>query len=49
MPLIKSVKQSAVRRNTEELIKEECDPKQAYAITKDVQRRAMKKPSVSSA
>lgn len=49
MPLIKSVKQSAVRQNTEELIKAGRDPKQAYAIAKDVQRRALKKPSASSA
>lgn len=49
MPLIKSVKQSAVRQNTEELIQSGRDPKQAYAIVKDVQRRAMKKPSASSA
>lgn len=49
MPLVKSVKQSAVRQNTEELIKSGRDPKQAYAIAKDVQRRAMKKPSASSA
>ncbi len=49
MPIIKSVKQSAVRQNTEELIQSGRDPKQAYAITKDVQRRAMKKPSASSA
>lgn len=49
MPLIKSVKQSAVRQNTEELIQSGRDPKQSYAIAKDVQRRAMKKPSASSA
>ncbi len=49
MPLIKSVKQSAVRQNTEELIQSGRDPKQAYAIAKDVQRSAMKKPSASSA
>lgn len=49
MPLIKSVKQSAVRQNTEELIQSGRDPKQAYAIAKDAQRRAMKKPSASSA
>lgn len=49
MPLVKSVKQSAVRQNTEELIKSGRDPKQAYAIAKDVQRRTMKKPSASSA
>lgn len=49
MPLIKSVKQSAVRQNTEELIQSGRDPKQDYAIAKDVQRRAMKKPSSSSA
>lgn len=49
MPLIKSVKQSAVRQNTEELIQSGRDLKQAYAIAKDVQRRAMKKPSASSA
>lgn len=42
MPLIKSVKQSAVHQNTEELIQSGRDPKQAYAIAKDVQRRAMK-------
>lgn len=49
MPLIKSVKQSAVRQNTEELIQSGRDPKQVYAIAKDVQRRALKKPSASSA
>ncbi|URC25458.1 hypothetical protein [Escherichia phage EC120] len=49
MPLIKSVKQSAVRQNTEELIQSGRDPKQAYAIAKAVQRRALKKPSASSA
>lgn len=49
MPLIKSVKQSAIRQNTEELIQSGRDPKQAYAIAKDIQRRALKKPSASSA
>lgn len=49
MPLVKSVKQSAVRQNTQELIASGRDPKQAYAIAKDVQRRAMRKPSASSA
>ncbi|AQY55042.1 hypothetical protein [Escherichia phage K1E] len=49
MPLIKSVKQAAVRQNAEELIQSGRDPKQAYAIAKDVQRRALKKPSASSA
>lgn len=49
MPLIKSVKQSVVRQNTEEIIQSGRDPKQAYAIAKGVQRRAMKKPSASSA
>lgn len=49
MPLIKSVKQSAVLQNTEELIQSGRDHKQAYAIAKDVQRRAVKKPSASSA
>ena len=49
MPLIKSVKQSAVRQNIEELIQSGRDPKQAYAIAKEVQRRALKKPSASSA
>ncbi|AQN31648.1 hypothetical protein C_9 [Escherichia phage vB_EcoP_C] len=49
MPLIKSVKQAAVLQNTEELIQSGRDPKQAYAIAKDVQRRTMKKPSASSA
>lgn len=34
MPLIKSVKQNAVRQNTEELIQSGRDPKQAYAIAK---------------
>lgn len=47
MPLVKSIKEKAVRKNTEELIKSGRDPKQAYAIAKDVQRRAMKKPSAS--
>lgn len=49
MPMVKSVKQSAVRQNTEELIKSGRDPKQAYAVAKDVQRRTLKKPSASSA
>lgn len=49
MPLIKSVKQASVLQNTEELIQSGRDPKQAYAIAKDVQRRTMKKPSASSA
>lgn len=49
MPLIKAVKQAAVRQNTEELVQSGRDPKQAYAIAKDVQRRTMKKPSASSA
>ncbi|UCR91921.1 hypothetical protein [Escherichia phage ULINTec7] len=49
MPLIKSVKQSAVRQNTEEPIQSGRDPKQAHAIAKDVQRRALNKPSASSA
>lgn len=49
MPLIKSVKQSAVRQNTEELIQSGRDPKQAYAIANEVQRRTMKKPSAPSA
>lgn len=47
MPLVKTIKEKAVRQNTEELIKSGRDPKQAYAIAKDVQRRAMKKPSAS--
>lgn len=49
MPLIKSVKQSTVRQNTEELIQSGRDPKQAYAIAKDVRRRVLSKPSASSA
>jgi len=49
MPLIRSVKQSAVRQNTEELIQSGRDPNQAYVIAKDIQRRALKKPSASSA
>ncbi|QBQ76763.1 hypothetical protein KAW1A4500_00057 [Escherichia phage vB_EcoP_KAW1A4500] len=49
MPLIKAVKQAAVRQNIEELIQSGRDPKQAYAIAKGVQRRVMKKPSASSA
>lgn len=49
MPLIKSKKESAVRQNTQELIASGRDHKQAYAIAKDVQRRAMRKPSASSA
>lgn len=40
MPLIKSIKQSAVRQNTEELIKSGRDHKQAYVIAKSAQRRA---------
>ncbi|AIT13725.1 hypothetical protein BJD52_gp50 [Salmonella phage BP12B] len=47
MPLVKTIKEKAVRQNTEELIKSGRDPKHAYAIAKDVQRRAMKKPSAS--
>ncbi|ADW95261.1 hypothetical protein UAB78_060 [Escherichia phage UAB_Phi78] len=47
MPLVKSIKEKAVLQNTEELIKSGRDPKQAYAIAKDVQRRALKKPSAS--
>lgn len=47
MPLIKSVKEKAVRQNTQELIASGRDPKQAYAIAKDVQRRALKKPTAS--
>lgn len=49
MPLIKSVKQAAVRQNTEELIQSGREPNKAYAIAKDIQRRALKKPSASSA
>lgn len=49
MPLIKSKKESAVRQNTQELIATGRDPKQAYAIANDVQRRAMRKHSASSA
>jgi len=49
MPLIKSKKESAVRQNTQELIASGRDPKQAYAIAKAVQRRAMRKPSASPA
>ena len=49
MPLIKSNKESAVRQNTQELIASGRNPKQAYAIAKDVQRRAMRKPSALSA
>lgn len=47
MPLIKSVKESAVRKNTAELITSGRTADQAYAIAKDVQRDAMrlKKPS----
>lgn len=47
MPLIKSVKEKSVRQNTQELIASGRDPKQAYAIAKDVQRRALKKPTAS--
>ncbi|AQN31619.1 hypothetical protein B_35 [Escherichia phage vB_EcoP_B] len=49
MPLIKPVKQAAVLQNTEELIQSGRDPKQAYAIAKDVQRRVLSKASASSA
>lgn len=49
MPLIRSVKQSAVRQSTEEFIQSGRDPTQAYAIAKDIQRRTLKKPSASSA
>lgn len=47
MPLIKSVKGSAVRENTAELIASGRPAKQAYAIAKDVQRdaRRLKEPS----
>lgn len=44
MPLIKSVKKSAVQANTKELIASGRSASQAYAIAKDVQRRAMEKP-----
>lgn len=49
MPLVKSITKKALQANTKELIASGHDPKQAYAIAKDVQRRAMKKPSASSA
>lgn len=47
MPLIKSVKDAAVRKNTAELIASGRPADQAYAIAKDVQRdaRKLKKPS----
>lgn len=47
MPLIKSVKESVVRKNTAELIASGRPADQAYAISKDVQRdaRKLKKPS----
>ena len=40
MPLIKSGKKAAVNKNTAKLIGEGYPPKQAYAIAKDVQRKA---------
>jgi hypothetical protein len=49
MPLIKGLSQKAVRQNTQELIASGRNPKQAYALAKDVQRRAMRKPFASSA
>ena len=47
MTLIKSVKGSAVRKNTAELIHSGRPADQAYAIAKDVRRdaRELKKPS----
>ena len=47
IPLIKSVKDAAVRNNTAELIASGRTADQAYAIAKDVQRdaRKLKKPS----
>lgn len=47
MPLIKSVSKKAVQENTKELIASGRDPKQAYAIAKDVQRKALRKPSAN--
>ncbi|UNI76953.1 hypothetical protein KpnPVR702_1 [Klebsiella phage KpnP_VR702] len=47
MPLINGISQKAVRQNTQELIASGRDPKQAYAIAKDVQRRALKRPTAS--
>lgn len=44
MPLIKGKSQKAVEKNTQELIASGRDPKQAYAIAKDVQRKALGKP-----
>lgn len=46
MPLIKSAGKKAVQQNTEELIASGRPANQAYAIAKDVQRKArLKKPS----
>lgn len=44
MPLIKSVAKKAVQANTKELIASGRNHKQAYAIAKDVQRKALHMP-----
>ncbi|WQZ01193.1 hypothetical protein CPT_Premi_053 [Proteus phage Premi] len=49
MPIVKSITKKALQDNTKELIASGRDTKQAYAIAKDVQRRAMNKPNASSA
>ena len=40
MPLVKSKSKKALRENTEAEIASGKDPKQAYAIAKNVQRKA---------
>lgn len=48
MPLIKGKSQKIVEKNTQELITSGRDPKQAYAIAKDVQRKVLSKPRAKS-
>lgn len=46
MPLINGISKKSVQQNTSELIHSGYPAKQAYAIAKDVQRKAkLKKPS----
>lgn len=47
MPLVKGKSKATLEKNVAELIASGRDPKQAYAIAKDVQRRALRKPSAS--
>ena len=43
MPLKKGYSKKTVEKNTEKMIKEGKDPKQAYAIAKSIQKEAKKK------